>query len=173
LADFSVASDVSVRFLVQVGNEFLSEPDVCDLPPSARRGTVVRGRIQIRSGDRSPFEPEDELTALVLNLCYRAVIRLLEDYHAVVAYTDTYGYMRLDLEADTVRISGDHLPDGRLLAKPLIEGLLDCGSRFRAWLQTCDRAADADYIERVERELEEAEAEARRVWASHRSQFSR
>lgn len=163
MAGFSVdyPPDVSVAFLVEVrNNEFVAEPGPAGLALPVRELRRVRGQVGIRSGDLPPVRPEDELVPLVTNLCYRAVGRLIETRHTVVGYTDSYGYLRLDLEGDLVRLSGDGVPDVRVLAAPFAVAAVDCGSRFRRWLRQCELDGD---IEAIDAGLAEAEAAARRA----------
>lgn len=157
---FSVASrGVAVRFLVETSyNEFADEPDPMGLAlPVAEYGRV-RGKVLMSTDAVSPVAPEDDLSALVKNLCFRGVTQLVSQRHAVVALTDTYGYVRLDLEADMVRVSGDHLPDVRFLAQPLLAGLVDCGKRLQEWLPGLRLEGDVAYIVR---RLDEHHREAR------------
>ena len=164
MVNFSVASrDVTARFLIEIrNNEFVPEPDPSDLLLPVRSRREIRGRIEILSGNLPPVAPEDELVPLVTNLCFGAVVTLLNERHAIVAYTDSYGYLRLDHEADMVRLSGDAVPDVRVLAQPLLAGLVDCGARFRTWLRSCHLEGDAEVLDRP---LEEAEGKARRALA--------
>ena len=163
MPDFLVVypSDVDVTFLVEVrNNEFRLEPDPAGLVVPAHELRRVRGRVSIRSGDLPQVLPEDELVPLVTNLCYRAVAKLIDERHAVVGYTDSYGYLRLDLEGDLVRLSGDSVPDIRVRAKPFAFAAVDCGSRFRRWLRRCELTGD---IEAIDAGLAEAESAARRT----------
>jgi hypothetical protein len=138
-----------VRFLIEVRNdEFEPEPDPAGLVLPVREYHRVRGRIEISTPDLPPAAPEDELVPLVQNLCFRAVTEVVSTEHAVVGYAETYGYVRLDLEGDFLRISGDRVPDIRVLAEPCLQGLVDCGARFRAWLRRLDLEGDVDIIDR-------------------------
>lgn len=152
-------SEVEVVFAVQVGLEsFVAEPDPSGLHLPVREYRSVPGRLEIRAAQAPPVLPEDELVPLVTNLCFRAVSRLRGSAHAVVAYTDTYGYLRLDAEGRTVRVSGDRVPDVRLPGRPLVEALVACGSRFVDWLPRLDATGD---VHRIRRGLEEEQREAR------------
>ncbi len=167
MADFSVAShEVEVRFFVEVGGtDLVPEPAPLMKPPSILGYRRVRGAIDIRNGDRPPARAEDELVPLVSNLCFGAIVTVLSQYHAVVGLTDTYGYVRLDLEGDRIRLSGDGLPDVRLPAAGLLEGLVECGARFRAWLRECSLEGD---IESIDQKLGELESAAREALAAAR-----
>lgn len=158
----AASREVTVRFLVELaGDEFVPEPNTDGLRLPVRRYRRVRGRIEIRpDGDFPVVAPEDELVPLVTNLCYRAVPTLLADRHAVIAYTDSYGYLRLDLEGDLVRLSGDGVADLRVPARQLLDGLVGCGGRFRSWLRDCNLEGDVDAIDRG---LAEAEGTARQA----------
>ena len=162
MADFSAAShEVDVRFLVQVGSrDFVPEPAPL-VDPNAKLGYEdVRGAVEIVHGDLPPAVPEDELISLVPNLCFEAVATVLSQHHAVVAFGDTYGYLRLDLEGERIRLSGDRLPDVRLPRAALVESLVECGARYRAWLRACKLEGDIDSIDRRLGELESAARQA-------------
>jgi hypothetical protein len=165
----SVASrEVTVRFFVQVGSaDFAPEPVPGDRPLPARSYRRVRGAIEIVSDDRPAAMAEDELVPLVSNLCFSAVSTVLSQRHAVVAFTDTYGYLRLDLEGARIRLSGDDLPDMHLAAASLLDGLIACGARFRVWLRGCKLEGDVDAIDRQLGTLEANAREAMKaaVWA--------
>jgi hypothetical protein len=160
LENSSVASpEVTVRFLVQGrGTDFAPEPVPSDSPLAVRTYRRVRGGIEIRSGDLPIALAEDELVPLVSNLCFRAIPTVLSARHAVVALTDTYGYVRLDLEGDRIRLSGDRLPDIHVPAAKLLDGLINCGARFRTWLR--GRMLEGDVIS-IDRQLSILEAAAR------------
>jgi hypothetical protein len=150
--------DVDVTFAVQVDQEtFVPEPDPADLVLAEAEYRAVPGRLEIRSSKTPPVLPEDELVPLVTNLCFRAVSRLRETRNTVVGYTDHYGYLRMDAEGRWIRLSGDHVPDVRLPARPLVEALVACGGRFIRWLPQLDLRGDVD---RIRRRLESEEREA-------------
>jgi len=167
LDDSSVASpEVTVRFLVQVGSvDFAPEPVPGD-PLPARSYRRVRGAIEILADGHPSALAEDELVPLVSNLCFSAIPTVLSHRHAVVAFTDTYGYLRLDLEGERIRLSGDRLPDIHLPAAPLLDGLITCGARFRVWLRGCKLDGDIDSIDRQLAALEATARDAMRaaVW---------
>lgn len=144
---------------MQVGLEtFEPEPDPAGLRLPVRDYRSVPGRIEISSPGREPARPEDELVPLVMNLCFRAVSQLSASPHATVGYTDTYGYLRLDLEGAWIRLSGDRVPDVRLPGRALLEALVACGTRFIAWLPRLNLSGDVDAICGA---LSETEREAR------------
>lgn len=145
-------SEVTVGFAVQTGlDSFVLEPDPVGLALDVADYRAVPGRLEIRSAATPPVLPEDELVPLVMNLCFRAVARLHESPHAVVGYTDTYGYLRLDAEGRRIRLSGDRVPDVRVPGRPLVEALVACGRRFVGWLPQLDLTGD---VGRICRDLE-------------------
>jgi hypothetical protein len=98
--------DDLVRFRVEIRNgEFVPEPAATDIVLPTDQYRRIRGQVEIATGGPESVAPEDELVPLVTNLCFRAVVQLVEHRHAVVAYTDSYGYLRLDLEGDRIRLS--------------------------------------------------------------------
>lgn len=139
--------DVRVVFGIEVeSGRFLIEPDPTDLVLREQAYHRVRGCLRIRSGRLPVVAPEDEIIALVDNVCFGAVREVLKDLHVAVNYTDTYGYLRLDREGDTVRLSGDRVADIRVPTRSLLEALVECGARFRAWLPSCHLEGDIDEI---------------------------
>lgn len=157
-------SEVTVRFLVQVGStDFVPEPLPFEHPLTVGSYRRVRGGIAIRTGGLPPAIPEDELVPLVSSLCFGAVAEVLSRQHAVVAFTDTYGYLRLDHEGGRIRLSGDRLPDIFFVPPlPLLDALVNCGARFRAWLPRCGLEGD---LASIDRELGILEARAREALA--------
>lgn len=139
--------DVRVVFGIEVeSGRFLIEPDPTGLVPRDQAYHRLRGCLRIRSGRLPVVAPEDEIIALVANVCFGAVREVLTDLHVAVNYTDTYGYLRLDREGDTVRLSGDRVADIRVPTRSLLEALVECGARFRAWLPSCHLEGDIDEI---------------------------
>jgi hypothetical protein len=139
--------EVRVVFGIEVeSGRFLIEPDPSDLVLRERSYHRLRGCLRIRWGQLPPVAPEDEIIALVANVCFAAVREVLTDLHVAVNYTDTYGYLRLDREGDTVRLSGDRVADIRVPTRSLLVALVECGARFRAWLPSCDLDGDLDEI---------------------------
>jgi len=152
---------VRCRFTVETrSGVFVDEPDGPSLTVPVRRYRRLRGQVRIRSGLQPLVAPEDELVPLVTNLCFRAVVQVRTDEHETVRYTDTYGLLRLDHEGSTIRISGDRVPDVRVDATKLLHSLVDCGSRFRAWLPGVSLDDDLDAISAA---LAEEEDRARRT----------
>jgi len=138
---------VDCRFRVETrSGVFIDEPDCADLVLPTRGYRQLRGQVRIRSGKLPVVSPEDELVPLITNVCFRAVVKLREEDHVAVNYTDTYGILRFDHEGDTIRISGDQVPDIRVNATGLVHGLVACGARFREWLPTCTLEGDVDAI---------------------------
>lgn len=142
-----VSPDVRVVFGIEVeSGRFLGEPDLTGLVLPVDAYHRLRGCLRISSGRSPVVAPEDEIVALVANVCFGAVRDLLTNLHVAVNYSDTYGYLRLDREGDTVRLSGDRVADIRVPARSLLEALVECGARFRAWLPSCNLEGDIEEI---------------------------
>lgn len=93
------------------------------------------GFIIISSPSQPDVRIQDELWAIVQNLCFQAIPDLIANKSVVIRIYSNYGYVRLDPEASLVRISGDNLPDIRVEKAGLITSLCDCGERFLAFVR--------------------------------------
>ncbi|MCF2150973.1 hypothetical protein IQ276_032020 [Desmonostoc muscorum LEGE 12446] len=99
---------------------------------------------------------QDELWAIVQNLCFIAILDLVAQKSAVVRIYNNYGYVRLDPEANQVRISGDGIPDVRIDRSDLIIALYDCGKRFIEFFRML-RGNDLEYQDVIQGLEEHAE----------------
>lgn len=147
---------VRCRFTVEIrSGVFVAEPEVAGLVVPTRSYRQLRGQLRIRTARQPVVEPEDELVPLIINACFRAVVELHDQDHVAINYTDTYGILRFDHEGDTVRISGDRVNDIRVEATSLLHSLVECGTRFRAWLPGLRLEGDVDAITAALQEEEE------------------
>ncbi len=129
----ALTGPVHVRFDVRRDGTLVAEDD---LPPASQwPGSLdeAYGRIRISAPGIPDVTPEDELLALVTNVCFRLVSAAARQGHAVISYFASYGYFRVDIEASLARISGDAVPDVRVPALDLLEGLVECGRRYLRW----------------------------------------
>ena len=163
MPDSSIA-DISVRFRVLIGgSRYAEEADLAAGAVDLGDRSPLKGQVEMAAPDAPPARPEDELVPLVLGLCFRAVDDLTRSDHAVVRYANDYGYLRLDREAQLIRISGDGVPLVRFPERALLPALVDCGARFARWArQTAVPGEDAAALAA---ELARAEQRARAALA--------
>ncbi|WP_138502614.1 hypothetical protein [Nostoc sp. PA-18-2419] len=104
------------------------------------------GLIVISSLDEpnTRVQIQDELWAIVQNLCFITIPDLVAEKSAVVRIYNNYGFVRLDPEGNIVRISGDGIPDIRIDRSELIVALYDCGKRFIEFFRML-RGNDLEY----------------------------
>ncbi|MBG1271105.1 hypothetical protein [Nostoc sp. WHI] len=151
---------VKVTFCAQIreGNDFLciAEDDLEakfeDYREKLFSNTGNDGFIIISSPEQPDVQIQDELWAIIQNLCFIAIPDLIAHKSVVIRIYNNYGYVRLDPEADLVRISGDGLPDVRVTRAELITSLYACGKRFIQFLRKLgeDDPEYKDIIEGVE-----------------------
>jgi hypothetical protein len=143
LPPFTVVSDLDVVYRLRLGvDEYADEEDISFVPA----GELI-GQVDVRSRGASLFRPEDELVPLVRGFCFGAVADLAATAHVTVPFFADYGYIRLDREAQTIRLSGDGLPDIRVTGRPFVLAAVSCGGRFLNWLQQTDQAVAAAFVE--------------------------
>jgi hypothetical protein len=156
----SSGAELTVRFRVFLGGDrYAEEEELVAHAVDLGHRSLLKGQVEMAAPDGPPARPEDELVPLVLALCFRAVTELRRSDHAVVAYANDYGYLRLDREADLIRISGDGVPLVRFPEAALLPALVDCGARFGRWAGTSSVPGEDGAA--LARELAEAEAGAR------------
>ncbi|MDF5707282.1 MAG: hypothetical protein PUP90_06270 [Nostoc sp. S4] len=116
------------------------------------------GLIVISSLDEpnTRVQIQDELWAIVQNLCFIAIPDLVTEKSAVVRIYNNYGFVRLDSEGNLVRISGDGIPDLRIDRSELIVALYDCGKRFIEFFRML-RGNDFEYQDVIQGLEEHAE----------------
>jgi hypothetical protein len=68
---------------------------------------------------------EDELEATFQNLCFRAVADLKAGKNRIINYLGYYGELRLNHEGTMVIISGDFVPEVRVLTEKLLLSLYE------------------------------------------------
>jgi hypothetical protein len=161
-----VGSSVDIAFRLFLGHDtYVEEPDLGRLPTEAIAGlSILKGQVAIAAPGVPVVHPEDELVPLILRLCFAAPTELTVRDHAVVPYANDYGYLRLDREGPVVRISGDGVPVARFPDAALLEALVDCGARFRAWSERTMIPGEDQAT--LAHELAASEADARRAIAS-------
>jgi hypothetical protein len=164
LSSGSSDADVSVRFRAFLGRgRYADEAELAAGAVALGDRSPLKGQIEMAAPGTPPAHPEDELVPLVLGLCFHAVADLTRSDHAVVAYANDYGYLRLDREADLIRVSGDGVPLVRLPERALLPALVDCGGRFARWARGA--AVPGEDPAALGRELASAEALARAALA--------
>ena len=158
----SSAADVTARFRIFLGGDrYAEEADLLAHAVDLGHRDMLKGQVELAAPDAPPVRPEDELVPLVLGLCFRAVVDLGRSDHAVVAYANDYGYLRLDREAELIRVSGDGVPLVRFPERALLPALVDCGARFARW--AASTTLPGEDAAALGGELASAEAEARAV----------
>ncbi|MCB9678284.1 MAG: hypothetical protein H6737_24495 [Alphaproteobacteria bacterium] len=127
---------MQIDFHVHVGDETLPS-DVAlqravELAEDLTRPWDIEGRWELRSDDLE-LAWDDTLVPLI-QVCLEALVPLLETGHAVASRTTEYGYLRMDVEGEWVRLGGDGLPSGRVAIRPFVEGQLRCAGQLAGLL---------------------------------------
>lgn len=117
--------DFSVRWRESMHPSSDALGQASDLADDVSRPWDLEGAWHLRADDLE-IDWEDTLVPLVGGLCVEALVPLLETGHAVATRTIEYGYLRMDVEGEWVRLGGDGLPGGRVPIRPFIEGQLRC-----------------------------------------------
>jgi len=125
------------------------------------RDGALDGAVLIRVPGEPEVKVEDELEAIVENLCIRAIPDLVAGRHVVVRYFQYYGYLRLDPEDQNVLISGDFVPKVRISLRETTLGLYECGRRFLTFLLRY-KESDPAYVASIQDMMREAD-EARKA----------
>jgi hypothetical protein len=125
--------EVVVTFCIKVGRACLDEGGVLAEPDASRQALLDNptfdGILTIHAGG-GLTRVEDELRAVVQNICFRAVVELLAGRNFVYRYMGYYGYFRMDPEGREVVLSGDFVKTARLPLGATVRALYECGERF-------------------------------------------
>jgi hypothetical protein len=153
---------VEIEFLVQHGDTHLpydrAVAEASELSETVQRPWDLEGRWRLAHEDYA-IEWDDTLVPLVQAVCLDAVRTLLTTGHAVASRTIEYGYLRMDVEGEWVRLGGDGLPSGRVPIQPFVEGQMRCaGQLVNLLLALGQDGFDA-------RALREDRREVARAWA--------
>jgi hypothetical protein len=151
--------DVSVTFAVTFDYQRyyaeaeLAAPDVVD---RIRAGSTIEGSVDIAGDGETVTRIVDELAPWIQNLCFRAVPTLAAGEPTRVLYFSRSGFLDLAPRDDVIELSGDKNPDATYPRRPLLDALVECGSRFLAFAETVKRD-DVDYMANVDyvRQFEE------------------
>ncbi len=156
---------ITIEFCVSIGNDTCVEEDRIIAEPEhyypqlaavEERDGALDGAIVIRALGEPEVKVEDEIVAIVHNLCIRAIPDLVAGRHVVVPYFQYYGYLRLDPEDQDVLISGDFVPKVRINLRETTLGLYECGQRFLAFLLRY-KEPDPAYVASIQDMMREAE----------------
>jgi len=127
------------------------------------------GGIEIIADGGPSLLIEDEVPAIVKNICFGAIPSLVGRKNFVYNYFSYYGYVRIDPEGDNFLVSGDGIPSIRYPDKKLISTLYDCGVRFISLLMNLSTNTDSDESRKQNliELLEEARDGAKRLMTSN------
>ena len=134
-----VYDTVKVVFRLFVGSELeLSEEEInvsLDVYRSRlRTRNRYDGAIIINSPGQPIVQAEDELPAIVKNICFGAIPDLIAGKKVVIGYYDHYGELRLEPQVSNILISGDDIPTITVPCREFLPALYDCGQRFIRFL---------------------------------------
>lgn len=140
---------VTARFCILDDRGACVGEDALAAMPDAPPGMDVsycEGAIHLHMPDGREVKVEDDLPALVQNLCLLAARTLASKQVAVMPYFSMASEMSLTPQEDTgdgdmVHLSGELIPDASAPRAALIAALIGCAVRFIAYL---DRVAGTD-----------------------------
>jgi hypothetical protein len=95
---------------------------------------TLDGFVNVRNGQPA-LVIEDDLEALVPNLCFSGVVALAQRGEAEVPMFDHFGFLNLKAEGEQVSVARDGREVGRYPRLELLRGLVGCGRRFLAYLE--------------------------------------
>lgn len=87
---------------------------------------------------------DDEMPALVKNICYGAIPDLLQGKNVVYSYFNQYGYLRMDPEGNKLLVSGDGLNQVRYPLKAFVDEMFAQGEQFLEILQNLSTANETE-----------------------------
>jgi hypothetical protein len=129
-------SRTSVRFCLRVETDQCIDESVLSSlrqSPAEFSATHCEGAVQIAAPDQQLLEIEDDLPALVQNLCFSAAQTLASGQRARVPYFTMDGQIHLEPNQESVRIFGDLISEAVVPRRPLVQELFECGLRFIAF----------------------------------------
>lgn len=92
------------------------------------------GVIHISYPGQPVVKADDEMPAIVQNLCFIAIPKLIDSKDIVIEHIDHYGNIKLTHELSNIIISGNDIPTIKVPRSELIPELYKCGQRFIQFL---------------------------------------
>jgi len=96
---------------------------------------ALEGVLRIAENDVLSNEIEDELPALIRNLCFSVSRDLQQQDHAVYHFHSYFGQIDFSKQEDKIIVTGTGVNTAAYDAKELLTGLYNCGERFVTLLQ--------------------------------------
>jgi hypothetical protein len=127
---------LEATYIIDADEKQIPETDLATPAPELwdeiRALDPVYGRIRITRLDDPAFqlEMEDELWYLVLNVCFLSIPELVAYKNVVIKHYAYFGYLRMDPEGGSIRISGDNIPTTVLPESETLRAAFQCGKRF-------------------------------------------
>lgn len=150
---------VEVKFEMYVDDEnCLSEEVVITNIDTYRPGIVQGRRLEGTILICSPNIPDkciqiqDALGALAKRLCFEGVSKLVANQTVDILFFTYYAKLKLEPENEFIAISGDHVPNVKLLRLLLLPALYHCGLRYLSLLRLLGK-----YESYYQHELEDLE----------------
>lgn len=127
---------------------------------------ALDGAVVIRAPKKEALAIEDELWVIIQNLCFNAVVTLLEDKPEVLHYRyfNHDGDLVLIPSTRFIKLMGDEVPTNTYEAAELLPALYRCGERYLALRQ---RLVDAGCEDRDLERMRELQEKARRTLDAH------
>lgn len=114
-------------------------------PPPAQLfdgSEALEGVLRIFDNDVLTNEIEDELPALIKNLCFSVSRDLQHQDHAVYHFHSSYGQIDFSKQGDNVSVAGTGIKAAIYDTSGLITALRTCGERFVSLLQQLKDTTD-------------------------------
>jgi hypothetical protein len=118
--------------------------NIGDLRATLVGGAKLYGAILIDAPLQPTVAVDDELWAIVLNLCFRSVPDLVAGRPFELRYYRYAGTLRLEPVEAALVIAGDFVATVRLPRDAVLRALYHCGERFIALLKQLDPATWGD-----------------------------
>lgn len=123
------------------------------------------GEVKLRALGQPTIAIDDEVWAIVMNLCFDGVVALADNRPARVLYMRYSGSVTATPVDAAARVSGDLIDTAVFELKELLPALYDCGQRFVEYLRRLAER-DSNYQSMVDA-LELHAEQARRALGLH------
>lgn len=140
----SVTFSITFDYLNFISEEELNDPSKPYLD-MVRYAQTIEGALNISAAGQPDVQFRDIIAPWIQNLCFRGVVKLVQDQPLSVNYFSRSGTAEFSSQDSVIFLKSDHNAETQYPKSELLHKLTSCGSRFVAFAEHVKKD-DADYM---------------------------